>query len=459
MPRNGQTLPIRPGLVGHRALRWIAAGLLLACLSLTSCVSVIDGESGLPPFVGVSETESGESYWVVRPFVGREKQEERSDFYALWPIGRHSTRGDSTQSWILPLWFQAHYRPEPVGSSPQTDDSDGFIFPLFFYGDDPVDGRYFLFFPIAGWVRGLLGMDRIDILTFPLFARLTQGDRVSKHVLFPFINWVDGPRDDGWRIWPFYGHYTAHTLDGEKKYDRRYYMWPFVLQYDNNLDTERPVSIRWVWPFYGEINATTFVERTILWPLVSWRSARDEPDFRLNITPLFTWRHSEIHRQTDLWPLIGFREQPGYYRHFFLFPIHRYEHTEYEGWVKDSTWILPLYWHHRSVAPDQSLEERTHLWPLASSRTRLDGTWEFSAFDLLPFEDDGGFHLLYRRLWQVVRCVEEPKHRRSAWEFAWGIVSHEETPSRSRFSVLGGLFGTETDHGRSRVRILWIPFG
>lgn len=454
--------PVEEGLSNmappRAPIRSVAVAFAVIALSIVAgCVSVVDGEKGLPPLVGVKRDPGSDSgYWVVRPLAGRrsDPEAEEADFYGLWPLVRHSEKGDSTQSWLLPLWYHANYHPEV---NPE-EDTDGFLFPLFFYGDDPVDGRYFLFFPVAGWLKGLFGMDRIELYAFPFFTRLTQAERVSTHLLFPFINWVTGPRDHGFRIWPFYGHYTAETIDGVPKYDRRYYLWPFFIAYDNNLETQRPVRIRWFWPFYGVIRGDSFVERTVLWPILSWRTANDEPDFRLQVFPILTWRRSEIHRQTDIFPLIGFREQPGYYRHFFLFPIHRYEHTEYEGWVKDSTWILPVYWNHRSVGPDQRKREQTRWWPLASSELHEDGRWEFSALDPFPFEDDGGFHLVYRRLFQLYRSVKEPDHARSAWEFLWGAVSREETPYRSSFSILGGLFGTETDHGRSTVRILWIPF-
>ena len=52
--------------------------------------------------------------------------------------------------------------------------------------------------------------------------------KCSCNILFPFVNWVEGGGREGFRIFPFYGHYRRTDLLGREVYDRHWVMWPFV---------------------------------------------------------------------------------------------------------------------------------------------------------------------------------------------------------------------------------------
>ncbi len=438
-----------------------AAVLFFAMISLCGCTSVIDGERGLPPFVGYGPNNGTDSaHWAVRPVASYDREGDRSDFFALWPLIRSTRTATTAKDWLLPLWYDGNLK-HPDG----TEDHDGFVLPFFFYGDDSHEGSYFMTLPLGGVLKGILGQDHILWGAFPFFIRLIDRTRVSTHVLFPFFNRVTGPFRDGWRLWPFYGRYTATTEGGVKKYDRRYYLWPFFHAQENNLDTSRPVNARWFWPFWGDVNATTFRELAFFWPLLTYRVSKDDPrNFRFQFFPFVTRESWESPRrrieQTDVFPIFGVKESPTYYRQYFLYPIQRRERIVSESRVKESSWILPIYWHHRAKHRVHGVEEEVRrLYPFVTYVRRKDGTRELRAFDPLPFEDGYGFERTYGKLFRIFHRVDRGLYDGTAWEVLWGLVQRESKPRKSRFSFLGGLFESRQTPGRRGWSLFWIPFG
>jgi len=429
--------------------------MLIGFWGVPGCRSVIDQQVGLPPLFETKTTGTSEE-WAIRPIVGHYQDEHRDEWAGLWPIIFDQQRGQTSRSWLLPVWYQGNFDHDDG-----RQDSDGFILPFLFYGADTLEGAYFMFFPVAGLVKGLAGQDRISTLLFPLYARLVDADRSSTHVLFPFFNRVTGPRNPGWRLFPFFGHYQTYTASGKIKHDRRFYMWPFVQFQDLNLDTGRPFRARWYWPFYGVVDGDSFREQSWLWPLFTFRASKISTTRQWTITPLVRVSRGPTDDQTDIWPLFGVRRRgPTYYRQFALYPIQRYERWQAEGRTHTSSWLLPFYRNHH-IVDDRTGEEksRTHLWPLATWGTDNEGVSTLSALDPLPFLDTGGwFDRLWARYWRVYRQVSDPQQGRSAWEFLWGIVASESADQHSSFSVLGGLFGIEHEGEERSWRVLWIPF-
>ena len=269
----------------------------------------------------------------------------------------------------------------------------------------------------------------------------------------------------GWRIWPFYGRYTGQTDKGVKKYDRRFYLWPLFHAQENNLDTTRPVAVRWFWPFWGDINATTFREQSVLWPLVSYRRGKDDPrNFRFQLFPVLireSWVSARRNvEQTDIFPLFGVKRTPSSYRQFILYPIHRHERVVSDDRIDESTWCLPLYWHYRTTHRKRGIQsESRRLYPLWAYQRREDGTREWRVIDPFPFDDGYGFDALYGKLFRIFEQVDRRPLRRPSVGSALGIPPAHFHASRkalpdSRWSVRNPL-----PSGRFGWRLLWIPFG
>lgn len=432
--------------------------LLLGCLlplGGVGCVSPIDGGRGFAPFFETYPTKSpGDTKWILRPLVKYEREGERTDLNILWPIYRDTREGEYRKQWLLPIWYNSK-RPRDDGEI----DWDSFLFPLFFYGNDPDEGGYFLFLPFGGVIKGAVGQDHMALALFPLYLRMRDRERVSNHYLWPIFNRVKGPYHDGFRIWPFYGRYKGTTREPiGPKYDRRFYMWPFVHAVENDLDMDRPVRTRWLFPFYGRIETSNMRKTSVLWPLYTY-GTREKEQETSHSSFLLGWRvvRSPEESRTDFGPIFGVRETRDKYRHFVLFPFHRYvrwKETHYRG--TDNYW-LPFYRnHYREDLRDGKTTKNTYVWPLFSRRQAADGTVRVNSLELWPFHAQG-FDDFYARFWRVFRYLNRGPDRGHAWEFLWGAVRREHSAEHSWFSLLGGLYESQRTPEGTKRRFLYLP--
>jgi len=393
----------------------------------------------------------------------------------LWPILDYQWGGGERRGWILPFWFR-HQRPDTEGVA--TDRWT--IFP-FFFGGRLAAGRYFAILPLGGKIRGLLAQQEINFWLFPAYWHHRTGEYNSVHVVFPFYNRTWGMGRTGWRIWPFFGRYRFTAPDGRERYDRFFVLWPFYHYQRNELNTLHPGRLFFIFPFYGEYESDKTFTRTILWPL--FHSTLDKPTGRKSY---FGWvipyRFAE--GQFDLWPLFGLlrtdtAERPGAagarapgprlvgsgaagtvrrHRHFFLWPIERYDYSEDEEHITSRFWILPLFWRFRDASKVSGAEDfEWKLWPLARyHRTVKERTFYFPS--PLWFRQEAPWERLYARLWRLFLWREDEKAR--GWEALFSLVSyrHENAGDRRTFRVLGGLFQRSVAPERSSYRFFYLPW-
>ncbi|MEM7166066.1 MAG: hypothetical protein AAF581_11400 [Planctomycetota bacterium] len=444
----------------------ICSGIVLCLLSvvLAGCTSPIDGGRGLPPFFESYPTPVGDHRWVARPFAMSQENraDEYRDFAALWPLYRNTTSKGRRTEWLLPLWYNSHH-PNTDG----TVDWDAFLFPLFFFGNDPAEnGRYFLFFPLGGRWNGILGQDTADFALFPFYLRMRDRERISTHILWPFFNRVTGPYNDGLRVWPFYGRYrgftreTAADPEPQLKYDRRYYLWPFFHAHENDLELPRPSTTRWFFPFYGTIASSNRKQTSVLWPLYQ-HETDEKREYVSHRSFGLGWNYTrspELDR-TDMWPLFGVSKTPDSYRQFALFPLQRYE-----AWRDNSRrgrhwWVLPFVSHHE-ITDLRAGTQKVHtlVWPFFRKRKEESGATYYYAPELLPYSDQQRIEPLYARFWRLYRAVDRGPGKGSAWELFYGLLRRDLTPERSWFSLFGGLFEWETKAGKTDWRVLYLPF-
>ncbi len=440
--------PGRPRRQTFPRAGWPCLALLLL---LIGCTSTLDGRRGLPPLFEYSPTPAAETHWTLSPLITFDRSDNFAEVTVLWPLFRTTRKGESTRSWLMPLWYWMNFV-----HSPGHVDRDRMIFP-FFWGSDREEGSYLLMAPLFGRLKGIFGQDRIDMLLFPLYVTLVDRERVSTHVFFPFVNWVRGPTRSGWRFFPFYGHYTAQTAEGVKKYDRRFYLWPLFHFQENNLDTARPMQARWFWPFYGRIQGENLVRHSILWPWIGWQRTQNPDSFTLTCFPLKI-SNGEHHWQRDFWPIYGVKKTDRLDRHFFLWPLYSWQRLTLKDQEEEHQWILPFYWRYRLKDNKTGTEKKSlRLWPLYSWRKSAAGRRELNLLDILPFDDPEHFGRLYGRLWRIFRWVDDEASGEGGWELLWGLLKGERRASHRRFSLLGGLLEREVTNGAARWRIFYIP--
>ena len=315
------------------------AGAALLLASVGGCVSPIDGARGLPPFYETqgSRLETGsenvidedtETSWALRPLIHYRRGDEERELSVLWPLFRSRRSPGREFDWLLPIAYRK------LREEHGNRDVDHVILPFLWWGNDTIEGRYFLFFPVLGRLKGIFGQDRMDWFLFPLYLGAFDAERESRHLLWPVINWIDAPNRGGGRFFPFYGRYTASTAEGKPKYDRRFYLWPLFHIHDNNLDTARPSHAWWFFPFYGKIESENFVRYSVLWPFYTFVRKKnpelgDTTTFAVPFPFPIIFTRGPDQEQNDFWPIYGSKRQrtgTGWsYRQYFLWPIQGYQ--------------------------------------------------------------------------------------------------------------------------------------
>ena len=451
---------------------WIAVlAPVLLTLLLVSC-ETIDGTRGVPPFYEVYPTPSSyreavgsETYY--RPFFSSETSHplvqdagEMRRIRSFPPLIDVGWAQDENHVLVLPLFLQRGKR-HPDGKN----DTDWLIMPFFYWGNDPVGGAYFAFFPFGGKLKGLLGQRDVTFAMFPFFWLARDlNDKKSLHVLWPFYNTVWGDGWSGWRVWPFYGRYDAVNDAGEPRLDRSFVFWPFYIRAHEQLQGNAQDLFLTV-PAYGYRESRRSVTRTYLWPFFQTHHdlVNDQKTYMGFIIPYYF-----TEGQADLWPLFGHKEQSQTvgeglgvarqrYRHYVLWPFERYD------WTSDGTqeatrfWLIPLLWHFYYVNTDTlQTEKEWKVWPFYRYR-RHGSEVEFDALSPFWFQE-GPLRRFYSRWFSIFRY----RNRQSlgGWEILYGAIRYRTRPPEDErvFSILGGLleFGSRND--ATVFRMLYIPW-
>ncbi|HBP17045.1 MAG TPA: hypothetical protein DEA08_04515 [Planctomycetes bacterium] len=377
----------------------------------------------------------------------------------------------------LPFVFWNHeidHSDHPGRGDASDRDQDIHLWPFFVYGEgDRPEHDYFALAPFGGTSRSLLGKEQITWFGFPypLYAKVKDRSYDSHHVLWPFINWVDGERNSGFRVLPFFGHYERTGLKGNKIYERNFVLWPFLTWSTTGLNEEAPTDTFFLFPFYGHIRGPRLGQRTFLWPFFKYTVFLDEKDqehWELRAPfPFFQVASGPDGRyKFDLWPLFGIKERPGYTRHFVAWPIWRYEHLR--GRSKDGkpgrtftgTWLLPLFWR-THVSDSQGREEhKWRAWPFLHYRSYKDGSLDVGGLTPWWFDDDGWgrtvgrFFTLYR--------YQRSRDGSSEHDALLGLLSVRSRPAvegRAEYDRASFLFGAvqfRTLGEEKGLRLLWL---
>lgn len=393
----------------------------------------------------------------------------------------------------LPALFYDREHVDPA--NPDETKRDIGLLPLFMGGDWPRKGSYFVLAPFGGRTYGFLGKDEMTWVGFPypfyLYAR--ERDFESRHVLWPFVNWVSGGGRTGFRIWPFYAHYRRTDLLGREAYDRHWVMWPLLSwarnsgqqgSYDQDTGEFRatPTEELFIFPFFGRIVGPDDKNYSVLWPFFRYEEVPSTNFWELRAPfPIFTMHHGSdpaLARQGknserirfDIWPLAGYKARPGYVRHFFVWPIERFEARDDE-WVKDTKFFFVPFvqWHQHQEKESGQTYQRTRVWPFFMYRRGVQDDIEFHTLAPLLWDDPNGFE---RIIYPFLRLYE---YKRSSWggtqhRFLLGLASwrHEPpvagvTDGYSRLSVLFGVFQfrsggtTREESDRAGFRVFYLP--
>lgn len=385
--------------------------------------------------------------------------EDRSEAHFLFPLGLYEETPNERMVRLYPL-FQHHERTDPDG----FPDQDTILFPILLTGSHPVEGRYLYVFPFGGTLKGLLGKDEAAGVLFPLYGWARNGENESHHVLWPLISWTSGGGHEGWRFLPFFGHFKKVRPDGEVAFNRWTVLWPFFHYAEEGTNSRNPFSSFFLFPFWGQTRSGWMDDDTILWPLFRWwHDKRSEyREYRVPF-PFFIFGTGPDQFRCDFWPFYGYRERGGYTRHFWLWPVGRYERQETEEYRDTRVWFLPLLWTHDRTyldsagKPTGEEDTKRHIWPLLRWESRRDGSFDVRFPAILWFSDpQWNFETILGPLWRLFRYQRDSAgHERL--DLLLGLYSSRtRAGGESRWDLLGGLVGRSSTPEGSKTRVLWF---
>lgn len=399
---------------------------------------------------------------VIRPFGSYASfGQDYWRFRALWPLAESRRIDGEERDYIFPFWYRKKSRGLQGGPNNRW-----MFFPILFGGEIYREGKYFAVFPFGGKLRRLLGKEEIDFILFPLYWKNLAAGNYSVHILFPFYNRMWGEETHGWRIWPFYGRYRSVTRDGRPRYDRRFWMWPFYIYQENDLNTRRPSKLIFIFPFYGKSESNRTLTRTILWPFFH-TTINKKTGEKIHFGYVVPYRFGGGY--FDVWPFFGVKSEKQTdkmeagepytrYRQFCLWPIQRYNREEDDNRISTRFWIMPFYWRFWSIRKaDQAEDLEWRIWPLVRYR-RVRDYRDFFILSLNPLRQEVPLERFYARFWRIVLFRDTP--RWTGWEALFTLLSYRDQKKEDTrtFSVLGGLFGRkETPQGK-QYRFFYLPW-
>lgn len=352
----------------------------------------------------------------------------------------------------------------------EDEDHDAGLLPLFAWGDGSDEEHdYLAVAPFGGTTKGVLGKDAITWFGFPLplYARVQDRAYTSHHILWPLINWVDGPRNEGFRVLPFYAHYERKGVQGHRIYERTWLMWPLITWQREEYPGEAPTDTFLAFPFYGYIEGPTVDSWTVLFPLFKYEERRFPDTWELRAPFPFVQVGGGPDRwKADFWPFFGWKERPGYERQFALWPLFRREALEYPHSTFDGLWILPFFWRTDWFHEETGTHETgLRVWPLAHHRVTPGDTVDFAA--LSPWWwDDAGFERTIGALLRLYHYHRDPdggvEHQALLGLFSWRDLPRLERdglarPEYWRLSLLFGLVHVRSLGQERGLRLLWLP--
>jgi len=475
------------------------------------------------PLVSAARDKDRRSF-ALRPLVAVESSPGKKRVEALWPIVSYRRDQDDRTLMVRPLfWYKRRVRG---GGVRREVDTDWCLFPFLWGGNDVREGKYFAVFPLCGVMKGQIGKKKITFALFPLWystvdARYRsfgiawpliaywRGKDQAGRRLFPFfgVNRREGRFDRRFWLWPFfsswktgldtklpgkarfvfplYGRVTTEKRDkdGELKpfRDQATFLWPlfsYLKVADRNLEEihtpwpfiglERAdgLSVRKLWPIYGERKSNDRRDKFVFWPLYR-RSIWHEEEMEhrwYNVALIFTHR---LYRWVDRDD--GYTLPPAWPESIKPIPDPRIAAGKHTPWrtgepgseVHTRRWVLlwPLFHYKR----DEDKYVRFQFLSLFTHRSRAAETLYGPFYTLYRYERDETKQKRESFLFGLFRHFRRPEGQEAPgmrYVNLAGIISyHRRTGISREFSILGGLYGYERVGDRRRYRFLWIPFG
>ncbi len=411
----------------------------------------------LGPFVDIHSGPEGLSH-AVRPFYQHKAFGDDSLTDVFAPFYRHR-RSDSGTRWkIWPLVYSDSRIDGPDG--PEWDAA---LIPFLWMGSGPQDGDgYFAFWPLAGRLRNLFGLETYDFLLWPFFmrTRMDISEPSTSWTVMLLGGWTTGgPRDGSWRLLPFYRHRLQRNAEGELVVDQHSAPWPFYTWGYDHLDSETPSDRKGLWPLWSHESSDAWTKTTVLWPFFRYNRERvvDDPDFLYHLPwPFFQSSRTGTSERFTLFPLYSRFDSETLSSRAFLTVFVRDMRwpgldAEPEQRVTD---VFP-FWHSWWAQRHAGRVTNEQAWPLYHRETEPGGREDFALPSFVPGRHvdvlqpvDESWTPIFA-LWSK-RTDGETTDRR----YAFDLVQWRTGPEGTRISV--PFFYSRRPDGDGHHRDAWL---
>lgn len=403
--------------------------------------------------------------WAIRPLLAYTKTPERRHLEFFYPLGAWEKTAEVTRWQLIPFFSgRREFDQKKEGSYHRS------FWPIF-WGRTEDGAGYGGLFPLYGRFFERYGRDRITFALWPLYSASEWDGHRHRSLLWPIFAKTRGPKENGWRLWPLWGHTRRAG-----QWERCFLLWPIFLDEKKNLSTENPLHRWMVWPLYIREQGLHGSRHMFLWPffhiyrnpvqgIVQW----DLP------WPFLGYASGPNYRSWRIWPLIGKRQTETSSSRFVLWPAYSGETLSADdnrGRKEVHNWLLFTKIMHQWDHSGGTTEVLTRIWPFYSYHREPSGVRFGFAPAILPFETKG-FHRMYGPFLCLYEFQTESDGAGRS-KALWGLYRHDWTDSRHHVSLsvlfsigwskrerdwalLGGLLGMKQHEGMRDYVVFFRP--
>ena len=430
------------------------------------------------------ETKGTETEYALRPLFYRAVDDEGvSSTDVLYPVLRYKNQGNGTSSvrvlGLLSYDFGESEDDRPGDGAVNSEDEAFsskryYLFPFLFYGEEE-QGRYFAFFPFFGTLYNWFKRDRISFTLFPIYSQTERKGTQVDNVLWPFFAKISGENESGYKFWPIYG-----ASQKEGVYRKRFFLWPIFFSESLKLDSDNPKEVRAAWPFYITKESPEKSSTTVLWPFFSkvvdrvrdfevwnapWplvRVTKGEKYHGLKILPFFSDETVDVKRER-----------------WYVWPVYKIEEMNTELIERRRDRILFFLYsdtkERKFLTGDST--RLVNLWPLYGYR-ETNGVSHFYVFSLIEpfFPRNESIERLWAPLWRIYQQKWDQQgnhvvsllwnlywHERQGDRVAWELFPlfqyRRESPAKTDFKFLKGLFHYRASDQGKQLNFFYLPWG
>jgi hypothetical protein len=398
----------------------------------------------LGPFFVWRETEEGRE-WGIRPFMYRtnypSRDLDRTEF--LYPLGKYQRSKVDRRFYVIP--FSLFRDQETYPTLGRREKAYSIL--TVFWGETDRGERYGGFFPLTGHLKERFGRDEITFHLWPLYSQIKKEGETRWRILWPFIS-VSSGEAEGVYVWPLWGH---KVRTGE--YSKGFFLWPFYVYIDEDLDTDTPLQKRYYLPFYASIRSPQTTVDMVFPPIFFHQKNQTSNLEKWELWPILTKADGEGIRERKIFPLFRIRQEPDKERRVFLWPLYIYRFDRFGTEEQEIYQFLLINKHRKVRYVDTGVEAiDANLWPIFSYRRAIDGAENCYIFTLLPLRDQGMERNIYPLFW-IYRYSRSPEGETLS-DLLWGLYRRRTSPQGSSTQIAFLLRIEKKENGELCLSIL-----